>query len=198
METALLLWKQAAGGKSEGNVSVGVVRGEWSDPVSPARSGAPQTGHAHRPEFPTYLIWGLLQQRNGLKRQTSMKTTRVFCFFSLFALDRQKNGQRGKGKAKEMLEGIWGISSSDRCCCRVFGTLQKKTFSFYKTVGNTQGLFSSFFFRGGWVNWCKVVEWGISFISLFCEHFFHFRWLTKGLFSFFFFCSAIILSCCNW
>lgn len=56
METALLLGKKAAGGKREGSVSARVVHGEGSDPVSPVWSGAPQTGHAHPPGFPTYTI----------------------------------------------------------------------------------------------------------------------------------------------
>lgn len=187
METALLLWEQAAGGKSEGNVSVGVVHGEWSDPVSPAWSGAPQTGHAHRPEFPTYLILGLWQQRNWLKRQTSMKTTHMFCFFPFLPWTDSRMDREGKGKQRKCWKGFEGSVPAIGAVVKSSAPYRKRHFHFTKQWAIFRAYLVHFSFEVG--GWTDVKLWNeasaVGFISLLCEHFFHFRWLTKGLFSFF-------------
>lgn len=101
METALLLWKKAAGGKSKGNISTWVVHWEWSDAMGPASSGAPQTGQLHWPEFPTYMILWLLQQWNWLKRQTPMKTTSVFWFFPFLPWTDRRMDRKWRGKKRK-------------------------------------------------------------------------------------------------
>lgn len=93
-ETALLLRKKAAGGKSKGNV----VRGECAAPTGAAWSAAPQPGLAHRPELlPDRILW-LLQQWNWLKRQISMKTTSVLMFLPWTdrRTDRKWRGKKTK------------------------------------------------------------------------------------------------------